>query len=64
MTKITHNEQRWLEEALALGGLEVHKSDWPIAERLVKLGLAVMGPARGPDEAFKRFWNIEDEELI
>lgn len=35
-------------------GAEIHRDEWPAAERLVKSGHITLGEARGPGKAFRR----------
>jgi hypothetical protein len=35
-------------------GAEIHRDDWPDAERLVASGHITLGGARGPDRSFRR----------
>lgn len=36
------------------GGAEIHRNDWPDAERLVASGHITLGGARGPGDNFRR----------
>lgn len=46
------------QAAIDFDGIEVHKDDWPAAEHIVKNypGHFNLGPARGPDNAWKRLY--------
>jgi hypothetical protein len=50
----TMTQQDILDAAYQCDGIEVHEMDWLEAGQLVEQGLAVLGPARGPDQEWKR----------
>lgn len=51
----TQEEKLFMETSVSCGGMEVHRDDWPIAEKVVKYEKGwTLGPARGPDKAWRR----------
>ena len=54
IVKLDPEEQTLWEMIVDYSGAEIHKEDWPIAERLVAKELITLGPARGPSNEWKR----------
>jgi hypothetical protein len=54
MAELTKAQRIMLKEAITLGGMEVHISQWSDADVLAQKGLATFSSPRGPGRAFKR----------
>jgi hypothetical protein len=54
MADLTTAQRIMLKDAIALGGIEVHTSQWSDADVVSQKGLATFSSPRGPGRAFKR----------
>jgi hypothetical protein len=51
---LVEEDKKLFESIKATDGAEIHQHDWLKAERLVRLGLITLGPARGPNNMWRR----------
>lgn len=56
---MTLRAKELLDEILECEGAEVYEYDWPYAEELVRTNFITLGPARGPDNAWRRAELVE-----
>jgi len=54
MNELTEEQKEILGNCRECDGIEVHKDDWHIIEPLETQGLCQLGPARGPEKAWRR----------
>lgn len=62
--EIEDDTEELFESIASTDGAEIHKDQWALAEKLVGEGKITLGPARGPDKAWRRAELVKEEEEI